>query len=172
MPEFPITAHICTIRHKMQIYIIFRPIPYHSQAGNRTVPAYMRSGNREPRADAYRRAPFSVPTTSFNPVGTAEGPFQYRIMLQSNSSQIFITIPVCKEKSDHQHYPPFGLGECIRITHYYCIDLGRGHRIAVLPDMKFPAVYNLCNLFCPESSVSFDKNIKYSFFYFHFNASS
>ena len=160
----------------MQIYIIFQPIPHPDPADYRTAPVieqYMQhSGNRESRVSSYRRAPFSVPIAPFNPVGTAEGPFQYRIMLQSNSSQIFITIPVCKEKSDHQHYPPLGLDKCVRVAHDDSIDLGRGHRIAVLPDMKLPAVYNLCDLLCPESSVSFDKNIKYSFFYFHFNASS
>ena len=176
MPEYPITARFCAIRHEMQIYIIFQPIPYHDLTDCRTdtaIEQYMQhSWNRESRADAYRRAPLLRTDHVFQSGWYRRRAFSVPNYASKQFKPNIYYSPNLQEISDHQHYPPLGLDKCVRVAHDDSIDLSRGHRIAVLADMKFPAVYNLCNLLCPESSVSFDKNIKYSFFYFHFNANS
>lgn len=59
----------------------------------------------------------------------------------------------------HQHNPAFGFDEGFGVVHNDGVNLCRGYGLVVLADVQPSAVYNVCNLLCPQSAVVLDKDV-------------
>jgi hypothetical protein len=67
----------------------------------------------------------------------------------------------------HQHYPPLGLCESVRIAANHGIHLIGGDGLPILADVQAVAVDHLRYLLRPHPSVLAGEAVEYGFFYFH-----